>query len=125
MATTSGGSVNGSGVEGELFATTSGGNVKLRNLSSSLETSTSGGNIDVSFKQMGKYVKVHNSAGNIELTLPKNAGLNLDLSGRIDNASFANFDGSIDDKKVRGKLNGGGVPVTADANSGRIRIDWQ
>lgn len=124
-ATTSGGSVKGGNVEGELIATTSGGSIRLTDLASSLETSTSGGNIDVAFKQVGKYIKVHNSAGNIDLTLPKNAALNLDLSGRISNASFANFEGTIDDRKVRGKLNGGGIPVTADANSGRIRIEWQ
>ena len=124
-ATTSGGNVRGGNVEGELIAFTSGGNIHLRDLASSLETATSGGNIDVAFRQMGKYVKVNNSAGNIDLTLPKNAKLDLDLSGRIAGASFANFDGRIDDRKVKGKLNGGGVPVTADANSGRIRLEWQ
>lgn len=124
-ATTSGGNVKGREVGGELIASTSGGNVQLMNLSGSLETSTSGGNIDVSFRQMGQYVKVHNSSGNIDLVLPKNAGLDLELSGRISTTSIANFEGRIDDKQVLGKLNGGGVPVRVDANVGRIRLDWQ
>src|SRR5437763_1515374 len=66
-ASTSGGSVVGRNVEGELIAHTSGGSIHLSDLSCSLETSTSGGNIDVSIKQLGKYVKISNSAGNIDL----------------------------------------------------------
>jgi hypothetical protein len=124
-ATTSGGGIRGSRVEGELTASTSGGSVRIQDHSGSLETSTNGGSIDVSFREVGRYVRVNNSAGNVDLTFPKNKGLDLDLSGRIDKASFANFDGKIDDQKVKGKLNGGGVPVTVGANAGRIRIGWQ
>jgi DUF4097 and DUF4098 domain-containing protein YvlB len=110
-------------VEGELIAHTSGGNVNLTDMMSSLETSTSGGRISVSFKQLGKYVKVNNSAGDVTITLPNGKGLDLDLSGNIDNTSFSNFSGKIDDNEVKGKLNGGGVPVTVHAGSGRIKID--
>lgn len=122
-ATTSGGSVKGDNIDGELAAHTSGGNVDLDNLACSLETSTSGGNIDVSFNSLGKYVKIGNSAGSVRLSLPKGKGLDLDLSGDISNTSFENFSGKIDDRMVRGKLNGGGVPVTVDASSGRIRLE--
>lgn len=122
-ATTSGGGVHGDNIDGELAAHTSGGSVHLANLTCSLETSTSGGNIDVSFNSLGKYVKINNSAGNVALSIPKNKGLDLDLSGEIANTSFDNFSGKIDDRTVRGKLNGGGVPVTVDANSGRIRLE--
>ena len=122
-ASTSGGSVNGNNIEGELVAHTSGGNVKLSDMMSSLETSTSGGNISVSFTKMGKYVKVNNPAGNVSITLPAGNGLDLDLSGDISNTSFSNFSGKIDDNEVRGKLNGGGIPVTVHAGSGKIRLD--
>ncbi|MBD0333468.1 MAG: DUF4097 family beta strand repeat protein [Chitinophagaceae bacterium] len=122
-ATTSGGSVRGKNIDGELKAHTSGGSVHLSDLSCSLETSTSGGNIDVAFSQVGKYVKINNSAGNIDITLPKNKGLDLDLSGRIANTHFEKFDGKIDENTVKGKLNGGGVPITIDASSGWIKIE--
>ncbi|HEV7334200.1 MAG TPA: DUF4097 family beta strand repeat-containing protein [Flavisolibacter sp.] len=124
-ATTSGGSVKGRNVEGELITFTSGGSINLTDLASSLETSTAGGNISVSFKSLGKYVKVHNSAGNIDITLPKDKGLDLDLSGTISNTSLTNFSGRMDDNEVRGKLNGGGVPVTVNAGAGRIRLQLQ
>jgi hypothetical protein len=122
-AKTSGGSVKGKNIGGELITHTSGGSIDLRDLACSLETSTSGGNIAVSINQLGKYVRISNSAGNINITLPKNKGLNLDFSGRMSNTHLENFDGKIDEDSVKGKLNGGGVPVTIDANSGRIRIE--
>ncbi len=122
-ASTSGGNVKGSSVEGELKAATSGGNIDLNDLSCSIETSTSGGNINVSIAKLGKYVKIGNSSGNITVTLPKNQGLDLDLTGKIDNTYFENFSGTIDKYKVSGKLNGGGIPVSVDAGSGRIYFE--
>jgi len=122
-ATTSGGSVVGRNVEGELIAHTSGGSIHLSDLSCSLETSTSGGNIGVSIKQLGKYVKISNSSGNIDLELPKGKGMNLDLSGdKIKTDHLDNFNGKVDDDEVNGKLNGGGVTVKVDAGNGRIYL---
>ena len=122
-ATTSGGSVMGKNVEGELIAHTSGGSIHLRDLSCSLETSTSGGDIDVAIKQLGKYVKVSNSAGSIDLELPKGKGMDLDLSAdKIKTDHLDNFNGKIDDDEVNGKLNGGGVSVKVTAGSGRINL---
>jgi hypothetical protein len=42
---------------------------------------TSGGGIDIEIKELGKYVKVSNSGGHIDLQLPKDKGVDLDLSG--------------------------------------------
>jgi DUF4097 and DUF4098 domain-containing protein YvlB len=124
-ANTSGGNVRGNDISGgELFAHTSGGNIDLQGLSSSLETSTSGGNIDVSIKQLSKYVKISNSGGNIAIALPKNKGIDLDLSGKIGNTHFENFDGKVNEHEVSGKLNGGGIPVTVDAEDGRIHLSF-
>lgn len=119
-ASTSGGSVNGNNIEGELHATTSGGSIDLQDLACSVETSTSGGNINVGIKTLGSYVKIGNSAGDVTLTLPKNKGLDIDFSGKIDDTHFDNFNGTIDKRQVSGKLNGGGIPVTVNAGSGRI-----
>jgi DUF4097 and DUF4098 domain-containing protein YvlB len=122
-ATTSGGNVEGRNVAGELIAHTSGGSIHLSDLSCSLETSTSGGNIDVSIKQLGKYVKINNSAGNIDLELPKGKGVDLELSGdKIKTDKLDNFNGKMDDDEVTGKLNGGGVLVRVEAGSGRIYL---
>jgi hypothetical protein len=122
-ASTSGGSVIGKTIQGELSAHTSGGNVRLEDLSCSLETSTSGGHIDVAIKEFGKYVTITNSGGNINLQIPNNKGIDLKLRGdKINTTTLTNFSGSVEDDEIDGKLNGGGVPVTVRAGSGRIKL---
>jgi len=125
-ATTSGGSVNGRNISGELITHTSGGGIHLYDLACSLEASNSGGSIDIEIKELGKYVKISNSGGGIDLQLPKNKGVDLDLSGgRIKTDQLGNFDGSIDDDSLQGKLNGGGVPVRVRSSSGRINLAFK
>lgn len=122
-AGTSGGSVNGEKISGELVTHTSGGNILLKDISCSLETSTSGGSIDIAIKELGKYIKIHNSGGNIDLELPKDKGLDLDLSAsRVKANELINFRGSKEDDEIKGKLNNGGIPVTVRASSGTIHL---
>ena len=117
-ASTSGGNVRGNTIDGELSAHTSGGNVDLDNLSCSLETSTSGGNIDVDMKALGKYVKIRNSGGSITLNLPDNKGLDLNLSAdRIKTTKLNNFSGTVEEDRIDGKVNGGGVPIDVRGGS--------
>lgn len=117
-ATTSGGNVHADGVNGELEAHTSGGNVDMTNLSCSLITSTSGGNINVSLAKLGKFVKITNSGGHIDLQVPQGQGMDLSLSGDRVNASALNgFKGDIKKDRIEGSLNGGGVPVSAHGGS--------
>jgi DUF4097 and DUF4098 domain-containing protein YvlB len=125
-AKTSGGNVNGEKIKGELKASTSGGNVDLEDLSASVEASTSGGSMQVEIKELGKYITLKNSSGRIELTLPSNKGVTLDIRGSKINTSLSgNFDGKIEDTRIKGNLNGGGIPVNVDAGSGRVSIEWK
>lgn len=122
-ANTSGGSIRGKNIEGELNTNTSGGSIVLTDLACSLETSTSGGHIDVSMKELGKYVRISNSGGNIDLELPASKGLDLKLRAHnIKRGNLANFSGTMEDDEIEGKLNGGGIPVTVRAGSGRINL---
>jgi DUF4097 and DUF4098 domain-containing protein YvlB len=123
-ATTSGGSVDGRNIEGELVSSTSGGSIHFRDLSCSLETSTSGGGIDVAMKELGKYIKISNSGGNISLQLPKNKAVDLDLAAnKVKTDHLENFSGSMEEDQVKGKLNGGGIPVHVRAGSGKIYLE--
>ncbi len=122
-AATSGGSVNGRNISGELITETSGGGIHLSDLACSLDASTSAGSIDIEMKELGKYIKVSNSGGSIDLKIPKGKGVDLDLSGgRIKTDQLGNFDGKIEDDSLYGKLNGGGVPVRVRSSSGRISL---
>jgi DUF4097 and DUF4098 domain-containing protein YvlB len=124
-ANTSGGSITGTSIKGDLVGHTSGGNVNLSDLSCSLETSTSGGQITVSISTLVNKVKINNSAGSINLSLPRNSKADLNLSGRMNNPSFEAFEGTIKDDTVRGKLNGGGVPVNVDAGDGKLTLSFK
>lgn len=122
-ANTSGGSIEGKNITGELISHTSGGSIHLSDMSGSVEASTSGGHIDVAIITIGKYVKLHNSGGNVNLQLPKDKGLDLDLSAsRVKTDVLNNFSGTKEDDEVRGKLNEGGVPVTVRSSSGTIHL---
>ena len=125
-ANTSGGSIKGKNIAGELTSHTSGGSITLTELSCSLETSTNGGNIDVTIKELGKYIRITNNGGSIDLQLPSGKGVDLKLRATsIKKTTLSNFQGTIEDDQIEGKLNGGGIPVIVTANSGRIRLSIQ
>jgi DUF4097 and DUF4098 domain-containing protein YvlB len=122
-ASTSGGNVEGETIEGDLSATTSGGNVSLHNLNCSLKAATSAGNIDITIKKLVNYVSINNSAGKVNLELPKSTGVDLNLSAmKISTQTLENFSGTNSDNEIKGTVNGGGVPVTVDAGSGKIHV---
>lgn len=122
-AVTSGGNIEGKVISGDLSARTSGGNISLLSLNCSLRTSTSGGNIEVSVNKPGNFISINNSAGKVDLTLPKNIGMNLDLSAKkISTENMESFRGDNSTNEVRGTLNGGGIPVTVEAGGGRINV---
>jgi len=122
-ASTSGGNVKGEGIGGDLKASTSGGNVSLHNLTYALNAGTSGGNIDVSIKTLSGHVSINNSAGKVNLEIPKNIGMNLRFTGKkISTPNLENFSGTGTNEELNGTVNGGGIPVTIDAGSGKINV---
>jgi DUF4097 and DUF4098 domain-containing protein YvlB len=126
-ATTSGGSVHAKNIGGDLDASTSGGSLDLGALYCSLDASTSGGNIDAEITQVGKYVKLNNSGGHINLTIPKGKGYDLKLYADKMNRNFSlsNFSGTVKDNKIEGTINGGGIPITAEASGGKINLSFE
>jgi len=119
---TSGGPIRGNSIKGELIAHTSGGGVDLEDLEGSVDASTSGGNMEIEMNKVDKYVTVHNSGGNIHVTLPANVGLDLKLRAeRIHLENMQNFNGNKEEHKVDGKINGGGVPVSIQT-SGSVTV---
>lgn len=123
-ANTSGGEVHGEEISGELQTRTSGGNIRLRDLSCSIAASTSGGNVDVSVRTPGKYIDLSNSSGDISLQLPQGQGMDLRIRGeRVHSSGMSNFKGDVDDRHIDGALNGGGIPVKVDGNSGSVHVN--
>lgn len=122
-AHTSGGSVRGDNISGALNAGTSGGSVRLANVSGSLKANTSAGSIEVELKSLGKYVELSSSAGSVRVTMPLDKGVDLNLKGNRVSIPLKNFDGEAEKDFVRGKMNGGGVPVTLSASSGSVYVN--
>lgn len=123
-AETSGGSINADDIKGELVTGTSGGGIKLSNLYCSVEAKTSGGGIEASIKDATKTVKLRNSGGNINLELPLNKGFDLDLAANKINMEMKNFSGSVDEKSIEGKLNGGGTTIEVRSTGGKINVSF-
>jgi DUF4097 and DUF4098 domain-containing protein YvlB len=122
-ATTSGGTVRANTISGDLSAGTSGGNVILDNMSCTLSASTSGGNIQVVMKELGSYVKLTNSGGNVSLEIPGDKGVDLKLSGdRLSMSTPVAFTGKQEKERIEGTLNGGGIPITVRGSSGRVSL---
>lgn len=125
-AGTSGGSVQGDLVEGALKAHTSGGNVHLKRISGSLDASTSGGNMSIEMEQLGNFVKLSNSAGNIALQVPDHKGMDLDIhADKIAINPLQNFSGSQDHDHINGSINGGGTLLKVNAGSGRVNVTFK
>lgn len=126
-ATTSGGGVRGSNIEGELVTSTSGGGIELKEMNCSLDAHTSAGSLIAQMKQVGKYLRLGTSAGNIELDLPLKQGLDLNMRAERINqhpSEISNFTGEWKKDRISGTVNGGGASVDANANSGNINIKF-
>ena len=126
-ATTSGGSISADQISGDLVTSTSGGSINLTQIEGGVDAETSGGSIHAQLSGIGKAVKLNTSAGHIDLSMPQQKGLNLDLKGSRVNATLAggSFEGSKDKDRVEGKLNGGGALVQAYASSGSVNVKFE
>jgi DUF4097 and DUF4098 domain-containing protein YvlB len=123
-ATTSGGGIRAENISGEFITSTSGGSIHLEDITASVKASTSGGGIDADIKSLGKYLSLSTSAGSIHVRMPMDKGMDLDLDGqRVKVPTLAKFNGQVEKDRVRGSLNGGGIAVTMDANSGGVYIN--
>jgi DUF4097 and DUF4098 domain-containing protein YvlB len=93
----------------------------------SLDASTSAGSLRAQMVKVGKFLKLDVSSGNIDLQLPANQGLSLDIRGDGINqhpSKISGFTGQWDNEHIKGTVNGGGAPVTAEASSGNVSVKF-
>lgn len=122
-AHTSGGSVRAEDIEGELITGTSGGSIELGKIAASVKASTSGGSITADILEVGDFLVLHTSAGGIDVNLPMDRGMDLNIRGGRVTMAYKNFEGDFDKNHVRGKINGGGANVDISASSGHVNIN--
>ncbi len=122
---TSGGSITITKAIGTLKVGTSGGSIHLNEVSGDIQAHTSGGSINADVLKLGKYLTLSTSGGSVHATVPAGQGLDLDLSGNRVNTVVTNFSGTAKDNRVKGSMNGGGIPVKMSTSGGSTELKYR
>jgi DUF4097 and DUF4098 domain-containing protein YvlB len=122
QASTSDGNIRLNRVKGDIAVKTSDGYIDFKEISGSFKASTSDGNIRGNVVELRKELTLRTSDGNIEVTLPEQLGLDLDIKAESIDVPFKNFTGKFDKTFVRGQSNGGGIPVVLTTSGGNVRL---
>lgn len=124
IASTSDGNIKLDKVKGDIVVKTSDGYIDFREISGSFKASTSDGNIRGNVVDLRKELTLKTSDGNIDVTLPEQLGLDLDIKAESIDVPFKNFTGKFDKTFVRGQSNGGGIPVVLTTSGGNVRLGY-
>ena len=119
---TSGGDIDGTTLTGDVKVETSGGDIELREVDGKTVASTSGGNVRIELMD-NKGVDASTSGGNIVIRFPETIAADVYAESHSGNVSCDfPIQGSIEDGTLEGKINGGGVRVSAETSGGNISI---
>ena len=121
------GSLDVTGVTGEVHASCINGRLEAHNLAGRADLSTINGHLDARFDQLsGSPVELHSVNGSVELTIPSDSKAEIEastVSGGIDN----DFGLHVNHHRVvghdlRGELGTGGARIKLENVNGRIEI---
>ena len=124
QASTSDGNIELEKVKGDIVVKTSDGYIDFKEISGSFRASTSDGNIKGNVVELKSKLALKTSGGNIEVSIPPQLGLDLDIKGESVDVPFKNFTGKFDKNFVRGQSNGGGIPVELTTSDGNVRLTY-
>ena len=120
--------------DGAIEARTSDGNLSVDGLFHALALHTSDGTVDVSLREGTKLAgasTIQSSDGSVTVRVPQNfaADLNVHTSdGHVDCSLPLTMDhyqaGGEQGHELRGKLNGGGTPLTIHTSDGNVKIEY-
>lgn len=125
---TNSGEITIDGAKGSVKAYTDFGNIDIQNAKSvTLDVKTNSGTIDFSGSLGEGPHSVQSDFGNINLALPSDAKLNVDLNTDFGNISSdipitVTLSGDLEEGQQTGAMNGGGGLLTVKTNSGNISI---
>lgn len=142
MAESSGGSIYVNKFQGEIGLNSVGGSVRIEQFSGVLQANSSGGSmslVDISGKTLAKAdgaairanfiepleeISLSTKGGGIDMVLPKQLGMSINFSGSNVVSQHLNFEGESKRSLVKGTINGGGIPITASASGGNVKVDY-
>ena len=147
---TSDGSLDASNVSGALSLASSDGSIRVHDASGAIESHSSDGSVHIAGTFSGVQIKtsdgsldftlepgsrlttassIQSSDGNVAIHLSRSLAADLDIhtgDGHVDCQLPLSMDGynssSTEKKGLRGKLNGGGVPLTIHTDDGNVVI---
>jgi hypothetical protein len=118
---------------GAIEARTSDGNLTVDGLFRAVALHTSDGSLDVTLRegtQLGEASTIQSSDGSVTLRVPQNFAADLNVhtgDGHVDCAlplTMNHFQsGENPGHELRGKLNGGGTPLTVHTSDGNVKIE--
>jgi DUF4097 and DUF4098 domain-containing protein YvlB len=114
----------GQSAPGAVRVETGSGGMELRGVKGSLEATAGSGRITAEGDPTGSWT-VHSGSGGIHLKLGSGTAFDLDAhtsSGSISVSQPVTVQGTMGKRELRGKVNGGGVPVEVETGSGDIEI---
>jgi DUF4097 and DUF4098 domain-containing protein YvlB len=124
QASTSDGNIKLYKVRGDIAVKTSDGYIDFKEISGSFKAHTSDGNIMGNVVELRDELTLKTSDGNIDVSLPSQLGLDLDIKGESIDVPFKNFSGKFDKTYVRGQSNGGGIPVVLTTSGGNVKLNY-
>ena len=122
------GSENLEGVDGKLRAETGDGHITAHGRFDELELKTGDGHVDVRAANGSSLTagwRLETGDGNVSLEVPGDLAADVDLhtsDGHIDLEMPVTTEGKVRENEVRGKLNGGGSPLTIRTGDGSIHL---
>ena len=126
-ARSSGGGVTLEDIHGSADASSSGGGVSVNGETSSVIAKSSGGPVRVDVRNLTGELHLQSSGGGVSAVIHGGAELGLDLdlrSGKV-NIELNNFSGTSEKDRVKGKMNGGGIPFYAHASGGNVNVRFE
>jgi Putative adhesin len=119
--------------DGAIDAHTSDGNLSVDGLFHALALHTSDGTLDLNLREGTKLAgptTIQSSDGSVTIRVPQSfaADLNVHTSdGHVDCALplvMDHYQSGGSDHELRGKLNGGGTPLTINTSDGNVKIEY-
>ena len=116
-------------VDGTLHARTSDGRISASGRFDSLDLNTGDGRVEARVlpgSSVASSWNIHTGDGSVTLQLPENLAADVDLrtgDGHINVDVPVTVQGSLGEKNIRGKINGGGNLLTVHTGDGSIRIE--
>lgn len=127
VVATNNGDVDVAGVRGTLVASTRNGEVRLARIEGATNASTTNGSIAAEMAALpdrGR-MEMTTTNGNIELALPRDLHAELEAettNGRVNINYRLTTQGTINSKRIRGTIGGGGVRIELQTTNGNIDV---